>query len=62
MSVVSISERDHKKWCYLDDGIYGLFFHEFVKLNTHQIIAPYSTGEDEQVCLTGPTCDGTDII
>jgi len=62
MSLVGKTIWKQKKWYYLDDGTYGCFYSEFLKLKHHDIFAPYSKGESQLCCLTGPTCDGTDII
>ena len=60
-SVVGYAQKDDIMWYYMDEGFYGMYS-QLCDLVEYPISAPYNSGELFKSALTGPTCDGLDMI
>ncbi len=60
-SVIGKTQRQHRPWYYLDDGVYGSFSGQIFDHARYPIYALKQGARTESV-LAGPTCDSIDII
>jgi ornithine decarboxylase len=60
-TVINTSEREGKKWVYLDVGIYNGLFEASETIN-YIIKTDHEDRPKEEIILAGPSCDSTDII
>ncbi len=56
------SHHAHRRWIYLDAGLYNGLPETWGKRIHYRIRTPHQGGTSESVILAGPTCDSMDVI
>lgn len=60
-SVIGTQERNHQKWYFLDDGLYGSFSGVIFDHWEYEL-EPFKEGELYPSTVAGPSCDSLDVL